>query len=104
METDDNNLAGDMATEEDSEQSFDLWSDEGARRFNEVIEEGSAYLAANPHSIEKYDEDIDGEECECRDPDLYDPDEETLSPGDMEISREFLHFLVQSRGLDRQHN
>ena len=43
-------------------------------------------MGAEPYwYFEKYDEDIDGEECECRDPDLYDPDEETLSPGDMEI-------------------
>ena len=84
MEIDTNNLADDIATEEDCEQAFDFWSDEGARRFNEMIEEGSAYLAANPHLAETFGEDF-GEECEYLDPDLYDPDEETLSPGEMEI-------------------
>jgi hypothetical protein len=74
METN-NNLADDIATEEDCEQDFDFWSDEGARLFNEMLEEGSAYLAANPHSIENYEEDFDGEECGYLDPDLYDPDE-----------------------------
>jgi hypothetical protein len=32
--------------------------------FNEIIEEGSAYLAANPKSIQDYEEDNDVEECE----------------------------------------
>lgn len=85
METNDNNLADDSANEEDCEQAFDVWSDVGARRFNEMIEEGSAYLAANPHSIDGYKEDFDGEGCKYVHPDLYDPDEETLSPGDMEM-------------------
>jgi len=85
MENDKKNLANDIATEEDCEQAFDFWSDEGARRFNEIIEEGSAYLAATPHLAEKFGEDSDGEECEYLDPDLYDPDEQTLSPGEMAI-------------------
>jgi hypothetical protein len=85
METDNNNPANNFATEEDREQAFDFWSDEGARRFNEMIEEGSAYLAANPHLAEIVGEDFDGEECEYLDPDLYAPDEEILSPGEMEI-------------------
>ena len=79
----DNNFADDIANEEDCEQAFDFWSDEGARRFNEAIEEGSAYLAANPHLAEDSEGDFDGEEY--LDPDLDDPNEETLSPGEMEI-------------------
>ena len=39
METN-NNLAEDIATEEDCEQEFSVWSDEGARLFNEMIDEG----------------------------------------------------------------
>jgi len=70
MENDNNDLADDIAAEEDCEQAFDFWSDEGARRFNEVIEEGSAYLAANPHLAERFGEDFDGEECEYLDLDL----------------------------------
>lgn len=85
METDNNNLADDITNEEDCEQTVDFWSDEGARRFNEMIEEGSDYWAANPHLVEDFEEDFDGDECEYRDPDLCDPDEETLSPGDMEM-------------------
>ena len=87
METN-NNLADNIATEEDCEQAFDFWSDEGARRFNEMIEEGSAYLAANPHLAENFGEDFDGEECEYLDSDLYDLDGETLSPGEIEITLE----------------
>ena len=88
-----NNLAEDIVTEEDREPAFDIWSDEGARLYNEMIEEGDAYLAANPHSIKDYEEDIDGGECEYRDPDLYDPDEETLSPGDFEMILENLYLF-----------
>jgi hypothetical protein len=88
MENDNNNLADDFANEEDSEPAFDFWSDEGARRFNEIIEEGSAYLAANLKSIQDYEEDIDVEECEYHDPDQYDSDEETLSPGEIEMIME----------------
>jgi hypothetical protein len=31
MDTDDNNLADDIATEEGCEQAFDFWSDEGVQ-------------------------------------------------------------------------
>ena len=85
MEIDNNNLADDIENEEDCEQAFDFWSDEGARRFNEALDEGSAYLEANPHSIANYKEDLDGEECRYLHPDHYDPDEETLSPDEIEI-------------------
>ena len=84
METNNNNLADNIATEEDCEQAFDFWSDEGAGRFNEMIEEGTAYLAANPHLAEKFGEDFDGEDGEYLDPALYVLDEETLSPGAMD--------------------
>jgi hypothetical protein len=88
MANDNINLADDIESKEDCEPVFDIWSDDGARRYNEIIEEGGAYLMSNPHSIKDYEEDIDVEECEYRDPDLYDPDEETLSPGEMEIIME----------------
>ena len=92
MEIDNYNLADNLATEKDCEQAFDFWSDEGARRFNEMIEEGSAYLAANPHLAENFGEHFDGEECEYIDLDLYDSDEETPSPGEMEIALENCSF------------
>lgn len=85
METNGNNLAEDIANEEDCEQAFDFWSDAGARLFNEMTDEGSAYRAANPHSFDGYRDDSDGEECECLHPLYYDPEEETLSPGEMKI-------------------
>ncbi len=76
MDTD-NNL-GDDASEEECEQSFDLWSDQGARHFNAMTDEGSAYVAANPHLAGRFREDSDGDECEYIYPDLGDPDEENL--------------------------
>jgi hypothetical protein len=85
MENDNNNLAEGIEAEEDCEPAFDIWTDEGARRYNEMIGEGSAYLAANPFSIENYEEDFDGEECEYRDPEMHDSEEETLSPGNLEM-------------------
>ena len=81
----DNKLADDIDSEGDCEQAFEFWSDEGARRFNEALDEGSAYLEAYPHSIANYEEDFDGEECEYLHRDLYDSEEETLSPGEMEL-------------------
>lgn len=77
MDPDNNNLPDDES-DEDCEQSFDPWSDEGARIFNEMTDEGSAYWAANTHLAERFGEDFDGEECECLYPDLRDPDEERL--------------------------
>jgi hypothetical protein len=85
MENDNINLADDIESEEDCEPAFDIWSDDGARRYNEIIEEGDSYLMANPHSIRDYEEDFDPEEFEYRDPELYDPDEETPSPGELEM-------------------
>lgn len=85
MEFDDNHATDDEATEEGGEQEFDFWSDEGARRFNEAIDEGSAYAAICGHQPEDFEE-VDLEDgTEYVDPELYDPDEETLSPGEMEI-------------------
>lgn len=78
METNRKDLADDIANEEECEQASEFWSDEGARRFNEMIKEGSAYLADNPHLAERLGEDFDGEECYYLDPDLHDPDEESL--------------------------
>ena len=77
MDTDNNNLADD-AGEEDCEQTFDLWSDDGARLFNAMTDEGSAYVAANPLLAERFGKHADGDECEYLHPDLCAPDEESL--------------------------
>jgi hypothetical protein len=82
---DNNSLADEDSTEEGDEEAFDFWSDEGARRFNEALNEGIEYVLAHPHLAENFEESIDDEECEYVDPDLYDPDEETLTPGGIEI-------------------
>ena len=82
---DNDNFTEDIESEEDCEPAIDIWTDDGARRYNEIIEQGDAYFMANPNSIKDYEEEIDIEECEYRDPELYDPDEETLSPGDLEM-------------------
>lgn len=78
-----NNPPDDQAREED-DTAFDFWSDEGAQRFNEALDEGSAYLSAQPHGFADSEMDID-DQSEYRDPELYDPEEETLPPGEMEL-------------------
>jgi hypothetical protein len=85
MEIDNNSTTIEEATEEGGEQAFDFWSDEGARRFNEMLDEGIAYALANPRLSEDFEEYFEDEPCEYLDPELYDPDEETLPPGEMEL-------------------
>jgi hypothetical protein len=70
---------------EEEELAVDHWSDEGAQRFNEALDEGGAYARANGPAFEIPRIALMIEECEYRDPELYDPDEETLPPGEMEL-------------------
>jgi hypothetical protein len=85
MAIDNNNLEDDDTTDEGGEQNFDFWSDEGARRFNEILDEGSAYRSTGVRLSEDPEADPDDEQRDYRDPELYDPDEETLPPGEMEL-------------------
>lgn len=73
------------AREESDAPSFDFWSDEGAKRFNEMVDEGSAYTSADVRLSEDFEVYIGDEQCEYLDPELYDPGEETLPPGEMEL-------------------
>lgn len=86
MEFDDNHAIDDEATEEGGEQEFDFWSDEGARRINEMLDDGSAYAATGVHQADDFEEAyLEDDQSEYFDPELYDPDEETLPPGEMEL-------------------
>ena len=72
--------------EEGGEQELDFWSDQGARRINEMLDEGGAYAATGAHLAEEFGEAyLEEEQSEYLDPELYDPDEETLPPGEMEV-------------------
>ena len=84
MAKDDDNAPQEDAREED-EPTPDFWSDEGARRFNEALDEGSSYVGASGHHSDDFEIDLEEEEREYRDPELSDPDEETLPPGEMEL-------------------
>jgi hypothetical protein len=85
MEIDNNNPTDDEATA-GGERKFDFWSDEGARRFNEMLDEGSAYAATGVDLAGDFEETyLEDEDTEYLDPELYDPDEETLPPGEMEL-------------------
>ncbi len=85
MAIDNDNLEDEDATEEGGEQEFDFWSDEGAKRYNEILDEGSAYLSTGVCLSKDPEADRDDEPCEYLDPELYAPDEETLPSGEMEL-------------------
>ena len=70
---------------EEEQPASDFWSEEGARRFNEALDEGGAYARAHGPASRDPEDCLEDQECKYRDPELYDPDEETLSPGEMEL-------------------
>src|ERR1039458_9051758 len=99
MKNHNDNTPDEEAREESSYRVIDFWSDEGARRFNEALDEGSAYTSAGVHLSEDFEGYCDEEQCEYVDPELYDPDEETLPPGEMERSEEHTSELQSLRHL-----
>ena len=70
---------------EEEELAADVWSDDGAKRFNEALDEGRAYARASDHHSNDLEDRLDEDDLEYRDPELCDPDEETLPPGEMEL-------------------
>ena len=70
---------------EEEQQDLDFWSDEGARRFNEALDEGRDYACTHGSISHDPDDCPDDRECEYRDPEFCDPDEETLPPGEIEL-------------------
>ena len=89
--TNDNSLS--KKPREEEEAASDFWSDEGAQRFNEALDEGAAYARANGPTFGDPEDCLDDRECEYRDPELYDPDEETLPPGEIELFLENSYIL-----------
>ena len=81
----DNNKADEEEAGERGELAIDFWSDEGARRLNESLDEGRDYAQAHSHLSEDPEMYFEDEVREYRDPELCDPDEETLPPGEMEL-------------------
>ena len=81
MGIDKNNTTDEEAPEEGGKQKVDFWSDEGARRFNEMLDEGSAYASGRADLSENFED----EECEYLDSEISEPGEETLPPGEMEL-------------------
>jgi hypothetical protein len=70
---------------EREERNVDLWSDEGARLFNEIMDEGSAYISAGGYPSEDFEMHLEDEPSEYLDAEMYDPDAETLPIGEMEL-------------------
>ena len=85
MKTHNDNKPDEEVREERDETTFDFWSDEGARHFNEALDDGSAYAQAHGHPPNDPEGCLEEEDREYRDPELCDADAETLSPGDMEL-------------------
>ena len=85
MKTDNDNSPDEEGREKRRDPAFDFWSDEGARRFNEILDEGSAYASAGVHLSDDFEAYRDEQRCECLDPGFYDPDEEALRPVEMEM-------------------
>lgn len=77
MAIDNNNLEDENTTDEGGEQEFDFWSDEGAKLYNEILDEGSAYLLTGVCLAKDPEADLDGEPYEYLNPEFYDPEEAT---------------------------
>lgn len=84
MESNSDYMPEEEHEEESGETSFDFWSDEGAWRFNEILDEGSAYLSTGITLSVDTEADPGDEQRDYLDPELYNPDEETLPAGEME--------------------
>jgi hypothetical protein len=88
-----NNNSPDEETREEDESIVGFWSDEGARRFNEALDEGRAYLSAQGREFADSDFDGDDVEGEYSHSNLYDADDETLPQGEMELIFENCYIM-----------
>jgi hypothetical protein len=70
VEPNSDNTPNEDAGEETGDTSFDFWSDEGARRFNDILDEGNAYLSTGVRLSKDPEGDLDDEQCDYIDPDL----------------------------------
>ena len=64
MEPNSDNTPNEDAGEETGDTSFDFWSDEGARRFNDILDEGNAYLSTGVRLSKDPEGDLDDEQCD----------------------------------------
>ena len=85
MNTSNDNTPDEEEREERGDPAFDFWSGEGARRYNEILDEGSAYLSTGACLSMDPEADLDADPYEYLNPEFYDPDDETLPPGEMEL-------------------
>jgi hypothetical protein len=92
MGTNTDNKPEEEPEEETGDPAFNTWSDEGTQRFNECLNEGSAYISAGAHLSKDLEAYLEDEQREYVDPEFYDPDEETLPPDEMELI--FENFYV----------
>lgn len=93
METNSNEMPEGDEREEEGDATFDPWSDEGARLFNAIADEGRDYISANTLTAYDFEEPPDAQPSEYWDPELVDPDEDTLPPDDMKLIDENTDIL-----------
>jgi len=88
-----NNNSQDEDAREEDEAIVEFWSDGGTRRFNEALDEGSAYMSAQGRDwtdSDFDDGDTQGEYCH---PDLHEPDGESLPLGELELTMENCYIM-----------
>jgi hypothetical protein len=85
MKTHNDNTPNNERREERDDPALDIWSDEGARRFNGVLHEGSAYTPTDARLSEDFEAYLDDEPCDYRDSDLDNSDGETLPADEMDL-------------------
>lgn len=85
MGTSEENTPDEESREEIEDQAFDFWSDEGARLFNEILDEGSAYMSSDVRFSGDFKVYVEDDQFKYVATELYDPDLETLPPGEMEL-------------------
>lgn len=85
METNRENTPDEESREEIEDQAFDFWSDEGARLFNEMLDEGSTYMSTDVRFSGDFKVYVEDDQFKYVATELCDADLETLPPGEIEL-------------------
>ncbi len=85
METKSNEMSEEDEREEEGDTTFGPWADGEAQVLSDMADEERDYISADVLSSYDFEDPPDNQPSEYRDPELVDPDEETLPPGEMEM-------------------
>lgn len=86
-------MPGEDAREDWNDLALDPESDVGVRLYNEILDEGSANISAVGYPSQDLEMCTEDAPVEYLDPELYDPDEETLPPGEIELIFENCYLM-----------